>query len=256
MCLILFANNAHPNYKLIIAANRDEFYKRETESAKFWEENQNILAGRDLEGGGTWLGVTKTGKIAMLTNYRDIANIIQNAPTRGKLINDFLNEKVNSKTYLDQIENSDSEYNGFNLIVGDRDKLCYLSNYKKGINEISSGIHGLSNHLLDTPWFKVEKGKNIFSKYINSNREISPVKLFDILYNDEKARLNNLPKTGLPLDKERQISSMFIKSPDYGSRCSTVVLIDRYDNLTFVERTYNTTDYTFSDVSYTFSILA
>ncbi len=157
MCLIFTAINYHPVYKLIIAANRDEFYARKTAAANYWTDYPNVLGGRDLEAGGTWMGMTKGGKISMLTNYRDPLHIKSNAPSRGFLVADFLEKNVDPASYLKAIE--PSKYNGFNLIMGDVDNLWYVSNYKEGITKLENGLYGLSNHLLDTPWPKVVRGK-------------------------------------------------------------------------------------------------
>lgn len=255
MCLILFSKNAHRNYKLIIAANRDEFYNRKTEKAVFWEEYNYVLAGKDLEGGGTWMGVSKSGRIAMLTNFRDIVNIKQQAPSRGHLVSDFLINNSSGESYISEVASKGPKYNGYNLIVGDANEMYYQSNYGNSYEKIFDGVHGLSNHLLNTPWFKVERGIKKLRDHIQIDR-IVPEHLFSVLFDDIKAPKENLPDTGLPIEKEFQISSMFIKSPDYGTRCSTVVLIDNEDNLTFVERTYNISNFSFSDQKYTFKIVS
>ena len=131
MCLILFAYKSHPKYKLVIAANRDEFYARETVAAKFWDDHPDMLAGRDLEGGGTWFGINRSGKVSLLTNYRDLSNIKPNAPTRGKLVSDFLIAEPDVSLYLDIIDNLAESYNGFNLILGSVDDLWYYSNVER-----------------------------------------------------------------------------------------------------------------------------
>ncbi|MCA6396615.1 MAG: NRDE family protein, partial [Cytophagales bacterium] len=159
MCLIFFAVQQHPNYNLVIAANRDEFYSRKTAPAAFWQEQPNILGGRDLEAKGTWMAMTKTGRISMVTNYRDPHNINPIAPSRGQLVSDYLAGEMDPSFYLKKIEQVGKAYNGFNLIVGNSSDLYYYSNYSGSPTKIEQGIHGLSNHLLDTPWPKVERGK-------------------------------------------------------------------------------------------------
>jgi uncharacterized protein with NRDE domain len=251
MCLIFLSLNQHSKYKLIVVANRDEFYNRQTASASFWENHPEILGGRDLEAGGTWMGVNKRGKISMITNYRDLANINPNAPSRGFLVSDFLLQNNSGEEYLKQVEKKARQYNGFNLIVGDVNSLWYLSNYKDGVNQIADGFHGLSNHLLDTEWPKIKRGSEKL-KSILGEATIDPQELFELMYDDIIASDNLLPHTGLPLERERALSSMFIKSPNYGSRCSTVVLMDRDKNVSFTERVYDIHTFTFTEQTFEF----
>jgi uncharacterized protein with NRDE domain len=238
MCLIFLSLRNHKTYKLVIAANRDEFYQRKTEPASFWRDSPNILGGRDLEASGTWMGMNTNGKISMVTNYRDPLNINPKAPSRGQLVTDYLLNGAQPNEYLKRIESNGRAYNGFNLIVGTADELHYYSNYKGTVEEIQSGLHGLSNHLLDTPWPKVIQGKEKMKQILASN-DIDPTKLFDLLYDDSLAPDEKLPDTGVGLERERMLSSMFIKSPNYGTRCSTVVLIDHANNVYFSERVYD-----------------
>lgn len=252
MCLIFFSLKTHPKYKLVVAANRDEFYKRKTAPAQFWEDHPAILGGRDLEACGTWMGLTRSGKISMLTNYRDPLNIDPNAPSRGQLVSDFLLDPAGGEQYLKRIVAEDKKYNGFNLIVGNTDALWYYSNYQDGIKEIQPGIHGLSNHLLDTPWPKVARGKEKFSSLLEQP-EINPDDLFTLLYDEERAADHLLPNTGLTLDRERALSSMFIKTDNYGSRSSTVVLVDYNDHVFFTERVFDLTTFQFTTHSFQFT---
>jgi len=238
MCLIFLSINQHPTYSLIVAANRDEFYERKTAPADFWKDHPTVLGGRDLEAGGTWMAVTRSGKISMITNYRDLKNLKSKAPSRGQLVSDYLIEKIDPKNYLKGIEPNKDQYNGFNLIVGSPKELWYLSNYKSGVEQIPEGVHGLSNALLDTPWPKVVKGKNKFEQIIKEDK-VEADALFTMLLDEQVAPDTQLPDTGVGLERERQLSSMFIKSPGYGSRCSTVVLIDKNDHVLFVERVYD-----------------
>jgi uncharacterized protein with NRDE domain len=252
MCLIFFSLRQHPTYKLIVAANRDEFYQRKTAAADFWEDNPAILAGRDLEGGGTWLGMNRNGKISLLTNYRDPSNISPTAPSRGKLVSDFLANGESGETYLKRIEPTAPQYNGFNLIVGNPNELWYLSNYRKGVLPIQPGFFGLSNHLLDTPWPKVVRGKEKL-KPVLSQSKIDPGELFDLLYDDQRAEDAQLPETGIGLERERALSSMFIKTSNYGSRCSTVILVDYQNRVSFSERVYDLTTFAFTEKNFAFN---
>ncbi len=252
MCLIFLAIDKHPKYKLIVAANRDEFYNRKTAAAGFWKDHPEILGGRDLEAGGTWLAMNTKGKIAMVTNYRDLHNLKLVAPSRGHLVSGFLKNDSDVESYLKAIEPTAKEYNGFNLIVGDQDKIGYLSNYKEGIEILSDGIYGLSNGLLDSNWLKVVRGKEKFTTLLRG--DVTAAVLFDLLRDEERAPDDQLPKTGLDIERERAVSSIFIKSPGYGSRCSTVVLVDHNNQVEFTERVYDLEAFTFTTNRFEFSI--
>ena len=238
MCLIFLALKHHPKYKLIVAANRDEFYDRKTARAAFWEDHPDILGGRDLEAFGTWLGITRNGRIAMVTNFRDLRNIKPNAPSRGKLVMDFLTGSGTGEAYLAKVEANAKRYNGFSLIAGTVDSLCYYSNYKDGLITLNSGLFGLSNHLLETPWPKVEKGKRSIQELLKSPA-IYPRDLFAVLEDTTIPADEHLPDTGVGLERERALSPAFIRSPGYGTRCSTVILVDYFNAVTFVERSFD-----------------
>jgi uncharacterized protein with NRDE domain len=251
MCLVFLSIRNHPKYKLILAGNRDEFYNRKTAAAGYWEDHSNVLGGRDLEAGGTWLAVTRQGKIGLVTNYRDPQNINPNAPSRGHLVSDYLIGDESPDRYLEKISTNGKKYNGFNLIVGDADSLWYYSNYREGIRQLDSGFYGLSNHLLETSWPKVLRGKERI-KPILAKEVIEPEALFEALYDDKVAEDVLLPQTGLSLERERSLSSMFIKTEGYGSRCSTVVLVDNNDQMLFSERVYDVTNFEY--ITQTFQI--
>lgn len=253
MCLIFISFNTHPAYKLIVAANRDEFYNRETAAAHFWSDHPTVLGGRDLEAMGTWLGVNTKGKISMVTNYRDLKNLKPNAPSRGHLVSDFLVTHEDSQKYLKKVADKAPDYNGFNLIVGDANQLFYFSNYKNRIEPLSSGIHGLSNHLLNTPWPKVQRGLEKMRPLMNAST-IDPDKLLDALYDSELAKDGELPDTGIGLERERVLSSMFIKSPEYGSRSSTVVVMDRSGSIFLKERVYDFTSFNYTTQTFEFTM--
>lgn len=238
MCLILFSWNHHPKYKLIVAANRDEFYARPTAQAHFWKENPKILAGRDLQAGGTWLGIAKSGLFTAVTNYRDLSTIKENAVSRGSLTKDYLESRFDPEEYLKGISSRKDQYNGFNLIVSDLKAICYYSNKEDRIRNLDRGIYGLSNHLLDTPWPKVENGKLFFKKIIQ-REEFTNEDLFVLLRNVDQAKEELLPSTGISVDWEKSLSSIFIKTPDYGTYCSTVLLVDYEGNCQFIERAYD-----------------
>lgn len=239
MCLITFAYKNHPKYNLILAGNRDEFYGRPTRKAQFWtdENHPEILAGKDLKGGGTWLGVHKDGRWGALTNYRDPSIIKEDPPSRGELVLGYLKSDKSGMDYLQDITKKADEYNGFNLLLWDSKGFYHYSNQNKKVTNISDGVHGISNALLDTPWPKVTAANRKLEKII-SREEINKEKLFQLLADDTKASEDELPVTGIPRDLEKAVSSIFIKTENYGSRCSTVLLIDKEGNIDFTERSF------------------
>ncbi|MEC5423824.1 NRDE family protein [Virgibacillus sp. C22-A2] len=238
MCLINFHLNNHPNYKLIVAANRDEFYDRPTAPAQFWEDEPEILAGRDLLQKGTWLGITKRGRFAALTNFRDPDQMVTGKASRGEIVKNYLAGNTDPLNFLQSLKNSKDNYTGFNVIVGNTEQLFHYNNIENEITEIPSGTHGLSNHSLNTPWPKVTKGKKRLSEYITDQEVIQTNVLFEIISDAEEAQDWNLPETGVSLDLERKLSPLFIKTPNYGTRSSTVLIVGHDDTVTFVERTY------------------
>jgi len=251
MCLILFSYRSHPTYPLIIAANRDEFYERPTAPASFWEETPNMLAGRDLRDGGTWLGITKTGRIAAITNYRDPRTLKGNAPSRGGLVSGFLRSGESPEEYIRRMRPDADRYNGFNLLLGDGSGLFHFSNTTGDFQEISPGVHGISNRLLDTPWPKVRRGKKLLEGVL-ARQDPSFDEIFQILADTARPDDRDLPDTGVELDWERVLSSIFIQSDVYGTRSSTVILINTGGNVKFIERSFSsgtggheTTQFTF-----------
>ncbi|SDN25446.1 NRDE family protein [Bacillus sp. OK048] len=238
MCLVLFAYKVHPKYKLIVAANRDEFYQRPTAPAHFWEDDSNILAGRDLEKMGTWMGVTKKGRFAALTNYRDPSEVSEGKRSRGELVANALQYNGDIKEYMQSLGKNNDWYPGYNLLAGDEDKLYYYSNVGKELLEVTPGIYGVSNHLLNTEWPKVQMGKAGLSEILNKNHESVVEPLFTLLQKSEQAEDARLPKTGVSLDLERILSPMFIKSENYGTRSSTV-LVESECEIHYVERVFS-----------------
>lgn len=238
MCLILLAYDAHPLYRLILAANRDEFFSRPTAPANFWENSPQILAGRDLKGGGTWLGLTRNGRIAAITNYRDPISERRDAPSRGGLVSGFLRSSMSVEDYLALLRRDGTNFNGFNLIFGDMKRLCWFSNHSAFPQFLEPGIHGLSNHLLDTPWPKVSQGKDALERLAAPGKNIEPDELFDILARRTRAPDNLLPDTGVGIELERLLSPIFISTATYGTRSSTIILINRDGEVIFIEKTY------------------
>ncbi|MEX0661004.1 MAG: NRDE family protein [Balneolaceae bacterium] len=237
MCLIVFSFKQHNKYPFILAANRDELYDRPSSPARFWKQHPHLLAGKDEKLGGTWLGVTKQGKFAALTNYRDLNNIKKSAPSRGNIVKDFLADNQDPLGYLEGLKQSANAFNGFNLLTGSPDQLYHYSNETDDITEIKPGIHGISNAVLNTPWPKVETAKSVFEEVVNGEN-IDQNRIFKMLKNSEPYPENQLPKTGLSKEMEKRVSPIFIKSKDYGTRCSTLLKIRDDGVVTFIEKTY------------------
>lgn len=240
MCLIAFAYKIHPVYDLVLIANRDEFYARPTREAMFWSEEgfPDLLAGKDMEAGGTWMGITQTGKWAAVTNYRDISNIKENAPSRGNLVLDYLKGNNSAQNYLENIHNKADSYNGFNLLIGEEENVYYYSNQTHKITVVQPGIYSLSNALLNTHWPKSDTAKKNLQTCI-ANNTLDKTSLFAILTDFEKAPEKKLPHTGLPAEMEKELSSIFIKTQNYGTRSSTLLLKEKSGKASFIERLYN-----------------
>ena len=231
MCLIVFAWQVIPSVPLVAAANRDEFYQRATAPAANWPEYPQIYAGRDLQAGGSWMGITQASdscsfpRFAAITNIRAPAEHIDNAPSRGHLVSDYLASCMTPQAYIDSIRETAAAYNGFNLVVGDRDTLIWYSN--KGDNDprngkpLEPGVYGLSNALLDAPWPKVVKTKAQFASLLCLGAPDDA--FFEMLSDTTPAPDQRLPETGVPLDLERTLSAVRIEAPGYGTRTSTVV---------------------------------
>ncbi|MEM7297575.1 MAG: NRDE family protein [Bacteroidota bacterium] len=251
MCLIAFAYKSHPKYKLILAANRDEFYTRPTAIAHWWEDHSSIVGGRDLLAKGTWMALHRNGRFAAVTNYRDLSNIQPDAKSRGDLPVDFLINEENSSQYSSNVFQEGADYNGFNLITMD-EELSHVSNYGNEVSILKPGIYGLSNALLDTPWPKVTKAKQSFSSLIQQAFNLSD--LIEIMQDDETAQDEELPKTGLDYEREKAVSAMCIRTPDYGTCCSTAITIDYEDQIEFMERSYPVGDRIDGVVDFSFQI--
>ncbi|HEV7822192.1 MAG TPA: NRDE family protein [Burkholderiales bacterium] len=237
MCLILFAQGVHPDYPLVLAANRDESYARPTAPASFWTDHPSIYAGRDLQQGGTWLGITREGRFAAVTNYRGSAGA-DSMRSRGELVLDYLSGQESPADYLDHISRAADTYNGFNLLFGSPAGLHFFSNRGTRSGIIEPGVHGLSNHLLDTAWPKVEHGKTRLAEFMKRRAQDLIDGLFDVLAERTLAADGELPETGVGLARERVLSPAFILSPGYGTRSSTVLLVDNKQQVTFVERRF------------------
>ena len=239
MCLILLAWRAHPAYPLVFAGNRDESYDRPSAAADVWKDNADIFGGRDLDKGGTWLGLNLAGRFAAVTNFREGAGTRKPAPrSRGDLTAAFLKGTASPDDYVASIAPHAQQYGGFSLLVGDFERLCYVSNRGPAAALVAPGVHGLSNHLIDTPWPKVSLGKQRVSALLGAGEKQLIEGLFAALGDREAAPDGELPDSGVGLVRERELSPAFIPGERYGTRASSVVLVDRDYRVTFVERAY------------------
>lgn len=239
MCLIVFAYDCHPAYRLILGANRDEFRDRPAEPARFWSDAPHILAGRDKQAGGTWLGVTTNGKLAAVTNYRDPRRQVADPPSRGKLVSGFLRDKTVTAEEFQKVLNRDGEmYDGFNLLYGSSNELYYFTNRGGSSGPVMPGIHALSNHLLDTRWPKVTVAKSRLEVTLQQT-DVDPERIFEALSDRAPFAGRLLPDTGVGPERERLLSPIFIEGETYGTRSTTVLLIDRNGGVTFVERVFD-----------------
>ncbi len=240
MCLIFVAYRMLPECPLLLIANRDEFYRRPTAAASFWPQAPQVLAGRDLEGGGSWLGLTRNGRLAAITNYRNLAEVSgvgADKRSRGLLVSDFLTGSAAPAESLAALAKQPENYRGFNLLLGDADGLHYYSNRGAAPQPLTPGLYGLSNHLLETPWPKVAEGKRALARLLAGGLP-EEAELFELLADRTLAPDPLLPETGLSRDWERLLSSRFIQSADYGTRASTLVLFDRRSGARFIERSF------------------
>lgn len=238
MCLILIAYRYHPRYPLLVAANRDEFHDRPTAPLGFWEDIPQIVAGRDLKEGGAWMGIDRTGRFAAITNYRDPSRVLPDAPSRGHLVSDFLRSAEPARVYLDRLASKASAYNGFNLVLGDAGGLFYYSNRGGELRALAPGLYGLSNHLLDTPWPKLERGRRALRQLLDRQPDPTPDELLELLTDRALAPDSDLPHTGVPLEWERWLSAIFIAAPGYGTRSSTALRVDAGGQAWLVETTW------------------
>lgn len=238
MCLIVIAYRCHPGYQLLVAANRDEFYDRPTAAVAQWQEAPQLIAGRDLKEGGTWFGITSTGRFAALTNYRDPSRLISDAPSRGSLVSDYLRSEQPARAYLAQLMQQADAYNGFNLLLYDAEGLFYYANYAGSPRTLPPGLYGLSNHFLDTPWPKVTQSRTAFCQMLDQRPDPVPEDLLQIMVDRTPAPDDELPHTGIPLEWERWLSPCFIAAPGYGTRASTVLLVQDSGRALMVEVTW------------------
>ncbi len=237
MCLLFFSYRTTPGYRLVVAANRDEFISRPTAPLGFLDKGKTILAGRDLRGGGTWLGITAQLKFAAVTNYREPASNKIDAPSRGEILMDYLTGKFSAREYIQSVVHRGHRYNGFNLVLGDSEELYYYSNRSIGVQLLQPGFYGLSNNLLDVSWPKLIRGKQLLRPHMVECNKIDPVQIFGSLEDTHRPPDNQLPDTNVGLDWERLLSTIFIDGVDYGTRSSAVITVNDKGTIAFVEKT-------------------
>lgn len=239
MCILFIAIQQHPSYPLIIAANRDEFTQRPTQASHFWPSQPTMLAGKDLLAGGTWMGINTSGYVAALTNIRAPGTERKDAVSRGELVSNFLAGITNKDEYLNTLKQTQAQYNGYNLLFGNLTKLQVYNSLENTSFVLKQGVYGLSNASLDSPWPKLDMGKSALAQYCQNTDDVSFEHLFTLLGNRCIANEEDLPNTGISLELEKMLSSTFICSPEYGTRSSTVLLIDNEKQVYWEERSFS-----------------
>ncbi len=256
MCLLVVGWLAHPRYRVVVAANRDEFHARPTAPLAPWADQPRVLAGRDLQAGGTWLGLDAGRRFGLVTNYRELARPRHTAPSRGHLVPRFLGAPLSADHYLRALEADAQGYAGFNLLLGDGERLMYASNRAAQFaRELTPGLHGLSNHLLDTPWPKLQRVRGEVEAWIERARQGPPPQpglasaagdmaadaewLMTVFADRRRAAAPHDPASGLGADWEQVLSSPFVLNPDYGTRCTTVLLLGHDGHSWISERRFD-----------------
>ncbi len=239
MCILFIAIKQHPLYPLIIAANRDEFNARPTQASMFWEKHPSVLAGRDLTAGGSWMGINTKGDIAALTNIRAPNEERQISTSRGELVINYLISDNNSAQYLHQLQSARLDYSGYNLLFGNLTNLQVYNSFEDVSYTLEKGVYGLSNASLNSPWPKIDAGRNALANYCRNADILSFEHLFELLGNRQPAKDEELPQTGISFEWEKMLSSIFIQSTDYGTRSSTILLLDNKSQVYWEERTFS-----------------
>ncbi len=250
MCLVVLAIGLDPQYPLILAGNRDEFHARPTRTADWWADKPDILGGRDLQAGGSWLSLHRSGRFATVTNFRDAEPVSAGFRSRGHLVSDFLQSEQAPLDYVSAIDRE--RYAGFNLIVGDSSRAAYVSNRGAGPRELAPGIYGLSNALLDHPWDKVERSKRGMRALLDRDA-INETEMLRLLDDRKPGPIENIESGSLGFAAMRAISAPFIVTPGYGTRCSTVVFFDSASTWRFTERRFDAAGVAVGDSRYRFA---
>lgn len=245
MCLLVLAHRVHPAWRLVVAANRDELHARATAPAGWWDDHPEVLGGRDLEAGGTWLGVTRDGRFAALTNVREPGSMRRGPRSRGELVRDFLTGAATPASFLADLVPRGGDFPGFNLVVGDTEELWHWSNRGPAPCRLAPGLFGLSNAGLDTPWPKVVRARAALGELIGAGQLDSPVtgaeeeRALAVLADRAVAPDAALPDTGVGLERERLLAPAFIVSPAYGTRSSTLLCLGIDGGIHLVERSFD-----------------
>jgi uncharacterized protein with NRDE domain len=244
MCLIIFAYQTDSRFPLVVAANRDELFARPTAQASIWtdeESGQQILSGRDRQAGGTWLGITKSGRFAAVTNIRDPSQTERRARSRGDLTREFLASNESPAQYCAALAESYDQFAGYNLLVGDTNSLFYVNNQEKAVWELEAGIYGLSNGLLNSSWPKVDKGRACLKMLMEQPNNLTTDSLLEMMADRTQAIDADLPDTGIGIEIERKLSSAFILNPErsYGTLCSTAIIFDSDGPTRFSEQNFD-----------------
>jgi len=236
MCLVVLAIGQSATYPLILAGNRDEFHGRPTQNADWWPDRPNVVGGRDLQAGGTWLALHRKGRFATVTNFRDAEPVSSRFRTRGHLVTGFLESDQPPLDYVGAIDGT--SYAGFNLIVGDAGQVAYLSNRGAGPQELTAGLYGLSNALLDGPWYKVERSKQALRALLD-RKKVNETTLLRLLDDRSPGPVEEADTNRLGFSMARAITAPFIVTPDYGTRCSTIVTADKSGSWRMTERRFD-----------------
>ena len=236
MCLIALNWNPEHQYPLIMASNRDEYYERPTSRADYWPDHRHIFGGRDQRAGGTWLAVGTQGRMAAITNFRELD--ASGERTRGELITNYLNGQISTQDYLQIVHGNRHLYAGFNLLLADSNGLWYYSNRQEVIRQLEPGLYGLSNGLLNTPWPKVRRLKKRLKKVIHTG-SITPQACIDLLHDEKRPPDDEIPDTGVDPVWEHMLAPCFIRSPNYGTRNSTGIILDREGTMHWHEQVYS-----------------
>ena len=251
MCLVVFAWQTHPQYRLILAGNRDESHRRPTQDAHWWPDNESILAGRDLQAGGTWLAVSKSGRFATVTNFREGQSGRAGRSSRGALVTDFVADSLSTEAYESSVAND--EFAGFSLLINDGETMSYLSNRDELEAKLGPGIYGLSNASLDTPWSKVVRAKSRLQSVIDKD-SVNETELMRLLADRTPASVANIEAGDLPFEIARALTAPFIVAPDYGTRSSSTVLWGKDGMIEFCERRYDASGKTTGESRFKFQV--
>jgi uncharacterized protein with NRDE domain len=249
VCLIVLAIGQSKRYPIILAGNRDEFHNRPSAKANWWADKDDIVGGRDLQAGGSWLALHRSGRFAAVTNYRDAETASAKFRSRGHLVAEFLEDMESPVDYANRIDGG--RYAGFNLIVGDADQVAYVSNRAAGPRTLTAGIYGLSNALLDEPWDKVERSKAGLQALL-ANDTVNETTLLRLLKDREPGPIDEAESGPLDFSAMRAITAPFIVTPRYGTRCSTVMLVDTAHSWRVTERRFDAAGTAVGDSRYAF----